>query len=327
MSALSVLSPLALEFMVGQRLWWLLVVPVIALAYFLLATRKSRRTGPSKRTRLDLVIPKDRAWKRHLAVLAACLAIVALVIAYAKPKSEVEVPRDRATIVVAIDVSRSMAAEDVKPNRLVAAQAAAKDFLGLLPERFNVALVAFGGTANLVVPPTTDRGAVARAIDNLEMAPSTAIGDAIYTSLDALKLVPPDPKHPNDPAPAAVVLLSDGATNIGRPSASAAQAAKAKGVPVYTIAYGTASGYVVENGVRQPVPVNHAELAQIAKLSGGKKFSAASASELKDVYSSIAKSVGYEKQFKEITDRYVGYALALGALAAIAVMSLAARWP
>ncbi len=321
------LTPLALEFLLPGRLWWLLVVPGIALLYFALATRRSRFTGPSVKSRLDLVIPKDKAWKRHLAVGAACLAIVALVIAYAKPKSEVQVPRDRATIVVAIDVSRSMAAQDVKPDRLKAAQAAAKDFLGMLPERFNVALVAFAGTADLLVPPTTDRGSVARAIDNLKLAPSTAIGDGVYESLDALKLVPPDPKNPKQTAPAAIVLLSDGATNIGKPSLGAAREAKKQGVPVYTIAYGTASGYVVENGVRQPVPVNHAELSQVAKESGGKKFSAASASELKSVYEAIAKSVGYETQYKEITDRFVGYALVLAALAALSVMSLAARWP
>ncbi|MGA4668685.1 VWA domain-containing protein [Propionibacteriaceae bacterium Y1923] len=316
---------MSLEFLLPQRLWWLLVVPAIGLLYLYLASlRPASRRRSSK---LDLVLPRDRAWKRHLAVILALLAMVSLIVAYAKPKDFTEVPRERATVVVAIDVSRSMMAEDVEPNRMEAAQAAAKDFLKLLPDGFNVALVAFAGTSSLVVPPTTDRGAVSRAIDNLELAPSTAIGDGIYSGLDALKLVPPDPNNPDEVAPAAIVLLSDGATNTGRPSLQAARDAKAANVPVYTIAYGTATGYVLEKGVRQPVPVNHRELSDVAKESGGRKLSAANDKELADAYSQIARSIGYEKVYVEVTERYAGWALLFGIAAALATMSLAARWP
>ncbi|MGD8214635.1 VWA domain-containing protein [Aestuariimicrobium sp. Y1814] len=316
---------MSLEFLLPQRLWWLLVVPAIGLLYLYLASlRPASRRRSSK---LDLVLPRDRAWKRHLAVILALLAMVSLIVAYAKPKDFTEVPRERATVVVAIDVSRSMMAEDVEPNRMEAAQTAAKDFLKLLPDGFNVALVAFAGTSSLVVPPTTDRGAVSRAIDNLELAPSTAIGDGIYSGLDALKLVPPDPDNPDEIAPAAIVLLSDGATNTGRPSLQAARDAKAANVPVYTIAYGTATGYVLEKGVRQPVPVNHRELSDVAKESGGRKLSAANDKELADAYSQIARSIGYEKVYVEVTERYAGWALLFGIAAALATMSLAARWP
>lgn len=314
-----------LEFLLPHRLWWLVVVPAIGLLYWYLSglrPRSRQRAG-----KLSYVLPRDRAWKRHLAVGLALLAIASLVVAYAKPKDYTDVPRDRATVVVAIDVSRSMMAEDVKPNRMEAAQKAAKDFLQLLPPRFNVALVAFAGDANLIVPPTTDRGAVARAIDNLQMAPSTAIGDAVYSGLNALKLVPEDPAHPGETAPAAIVLLSDGATNTGRPSIDAARDARKQNVPVYTIAYGTATGYVVEGGVRQPVPVNHRELADLARESGGKKLSAASEQELQDAYRQIARSIGYEKVYVEVTQRYAGFAMLFGLAAALAVMSLAARWP
>ncbi|HDP3827278.1 TPA: VWA domain-containing protein, partial [Pseudomonas aeruginosa] len=192
-------------------------------------------------------------------------------------------------------VSRSMVATDVEPSRLSAAKTAAKDFLGDLPPRFNVSLVKFAASAQVVVPPTTDRAAVSTAITNLQVLPSTAIGEGIYSSLNALKLVPDDPKHPGQKPPAAIVLLSDGATNVGRPSLEAAKEAGRQHVPVYTIAYGTAGGYVVEGGQRQPVPVNHYELAAIAKASGGEKFSAESLGQLSDVYKSIAQSVGYEK--------------------------------
>jgi Ca-activated chloride channel family protein len=177
------------------------------------------------------------------------------------------------------------------------------------------------------VPPTTDRGAVAAAIDRLELAPSTAIGEGIYSSLDALDLVPSDPKNPDATPPAAIVLLSDGESNMGRSSSGAAQAAKKRGVPVFTIAYGTATGYVVDRGQRMPVPVNHVELQRIADLSGGKKYSAASAGELKTVYEGIARSIGYERVQAEVTEKYAGYALLFGIVSALAAIALGARWP
>ncbi len=307
------------------RLWWLVLVPVLFLLYLGLSSRLRR--GKRQRSRLDMVLPKDAAWKRHTAVTLAILSLVSVILAYAKPQDYVLVPRDRATVVVAIDVSRSMMATDVKPSRMEAAKEAATEFLNQLPTRFNVALVSFAGTASLVVPPTTDRGVVARAVENLELAPATAIGDGIYASLDSLALLPPDPEHPDDPAPAAIVLLSDGSTNIGRPSLKAAKQAKSMEVPIFTIAYGTADGYVIDGGRRQPVPVNHGELTGIARASGGEKFSAASAGELGSVYKSIAKSIGNEKIYDEVTGRYAGFALLLAVLAALAVISLGARWP
>lgn len=318
------LLPLALEFLRPVRLWALLVIPVIGVLYILLSGRQSRAHVSNQ---LRLVIPKDPSWKRHGAVLLALLSLASLVIAWAMPKDFAKEPRDRASVVVAIDVSWSMEATDVAPNRLAAAQTSAKAFVLALPERFNVALVSFAGTANIAVPPTTDRGAVTRAIDALKMAPSTATGEAIYTSLEALRLVPPDPANPDSVPPAAIVLLSDGATNIGRNSATAAEAAKEQGVPIYTIAYGTADGWVEANGQRQRVAVDHYEMSQIAKLSGGKKFSAESASELREIYEAISSDIGYEKVPVEVTDRYAGLAILFAVLAALGVISLAARWP
>lgn len=314
------------QFMRPHRLWLLMLVPAIGLLYLLLNGRFRPQPG-RRRTRLDLVIPKDASWKRHGAVLLALASLTSLVVAWAMPKAYTNVPRDRATVVIAIDVSRSMVASDVQPNRLAAAQTAAQAFTKELPERFNVALVTFAATTQIVVPPTTDRGAVDRAIENLEVAPSTAIGDGIYTSLDALKLVPPDEDHPKETAPAAIVLLSDGATNIGRSSLAAAEQSRAQNVPVYTIAYGTSTGYVMEGGQRQPVPVNHAELSAVARASGGKKFAAASKDELEAVYKTIAQSVGYEKVYTEVTDKYAGLALLFAVLASLGVISLGARWP
>jgi Ca-activated chloride channel family protein len=316
-----------LEFMRPERLWWLAMIPLLLGLYVFLLWRRRRKARPHAITNLERVLPKQQAWKRHVAVGAAVLALGALNVAFAQPKGEVEVPRERATVVITLDISRSMIAQDVAPDRITAAKSAAKDFLNLLPAGFNVSLVSFAGTAAVVVPPTTDRGVVAAAIDNLQVAPSTAIGEGIYSSLDAMAQAPPDPDHPEDPAPGAVVLLSDGYTNVGRPSDQAARDAAAQHIPIYTIAYGTANGYVENNGRREPVPVNPAELAQVSRLSGGKAFTAGSAGQLKEVYSSIAKSVGYVKVDQEVTEQYAGYALLLAVLAAVAVISLGARWP
>ncbi len=262
--------PLALEFMRPERLWALAVIPLIGALYLLLAGKQVRSTLSA---RLRLIIPKDAAWKRHGAVLLALMSLASLVIAWAMPTDFTRQPRDRASIIVTIDVSWSMEAQDIEPNRLEAAKDSAQQFVRSLPERFNVSLVTFAGTANVAVPPTVDRGAVVRALDALELAPSTATGEGIYTSLDALKLVPPDPDDPEAVAPAAIVLLADGATNIGRSSSGAADVAKEKGVPIYTIAYGTQNGFVESNGERQRVAVDHYELSQIAARSGGTKFS------------------------------------------------------
>jgi len=237
------------------------------------------------------------------------------------------VPRERATVVVTIDISLSMEAEDVEPNRLVAAKGAAVEFVNSLPPKFNVALVTFAGSPTVVVPPTLDKGSVTAAISQLQPAPSTAIGEGIYASLTALAQVPPDPDNPRAVVPARIVLLSDGKTQVGRRSDEAAEAARAQKVPIYTIAYGTANGYIEIGGRREPVPVDRDELERISRISGGESYTATSAGELKDVYKDIGSSVGKEKVDREVTSRYAGFGLAFAILAALGLISLGARWP
>jgi len=239
----------------------------------------------------------------------------------------VDVPKERATVVIAIDVSKSMAAEDISPNRLDAEKKAASSFVDMLPPTFNLAIVSFAATANIIMAPSTDRGAAKRAIQSLQLQPSTAIGEGIFTSLHALELAPEDPNDPDEIAPGVIVLLSDGATNTGRDSAPAARQSAELKIPIYTIAYGTADGYIVVDGQRERVPVDHAELMNIAKLSGGKKFSAASAQDLSQVYQTIARSIGYNQEMAEITERFAGVALLFAIIAGLGVLSLAARWP
>jgi Ca-activated chloride channel homolog len=316
-----------LSFLAPSRLWLLLLIPALVGLYLWLVQRKRNRNKSLGRTALDLVIPRDRTWLRHLAVGLSILSLLTLTVAFAKPKDQVSVPRERATIVVTIDISLSMEAEDVEPNRLEAAKAAAIQFVNSLPPKFNVALVTFAGTATTVVPPTLDRGSVTAAITALIPQASTAIGEGIYTSLAALAQVPPDPDNPKAAVPARIVLLSDGKTQVGRPSDEAAEASKAQSVPIYTIAYGTADGYIEIGGRREPVPVDRAEMARIARISGGEAYTATSAGELKKVYQDIGSSVGTEKVDREVTSRYAGFGLAFAILATLGMISLGARWP
>lgn len=318
------MTAMQMAFMHPDRLWWLLAVPIIAAAYLLLLA-VLRQPGP--KGRLRRLVPAESAWKRHFSVLASLLSLAALVVAWSQPAALTDIPKQRATVVLAIDVSSSMAATDVAPNRLDAEKTAAASFVDILPAGFNLAVVSFAATATIVMAPSTDRGAAKRAIESLQTRPSTAIGEGIFTSLKALTMAPPDPQHPDDPAPGAIVLLSDGSTNTGRSSASGAQAAADQGVPIYTIAYGTANGYIVIDGQRQYVPVDHAELMNIAKISGGKKFAAASAKDLAEVYQTIARDIGYDQEMAEITERFAGAALLFALITGLGVTSLAARWP
>lgn len=325
--SMSATIPLLLEtpdFQQPGRLWALLLIPALAVVYFgLLALRG--RGGRSHR----LPINTDRTWVRHVAVALALASMGMLTVAWATPRQAVEVPRERATVVIVMDVSLSMDAADVSPTRLDAAKESAKEFAISLPPGFNVALVEFAGTASIAVPPTTDRGVVNAAIDNLRLRESTAIGEGIYTALDALLMVPPDPNNPEATPPATMVVLSDGESQRGRSPYTAAATAKAAGVPVNTIAFGTDHGYIIDSrtGRRELVRVNREQLAEIAREGGGQGYYAPSAERLREVYSEIRRSAGTEKVYQESTSRYVGAGLVLGLLAALGVVSLGARWP
>lgn len=320
--------PMALiEFLSPSRLWLLLLIPVVGLVYYLLLRRRKARAAKTGPSNLQFLLPRERGWLRHVAVLLAVVSLLTLTVAFARPKQTVMEDRQRATIIVTIDVSKSMEATDIPPSRLESAKAAAIEFVQSLPAGFNVGLVTFAGTADISVNPTTDRNVVIGAISELTLRPSTAIGDGIYTSLQALTTIPTDPKDPTAKVPARIVLMSDGSTQTGRPSAAAATEAKKQEVPIYTIAYGTPGGFIVSGGRREPVPVDYAELFNISKISGGKAYKAETAGQLRDVYRDIGQSVGKEAVDKEVTTRYAGFGLLFAILASLGVASLAARWP
>lgn len=314
-------------FLVPARLWLLVVVAVVAGVYVALQFVRPRFTMRfSNPELLSAVAPRRPGWRRHLVAGVFLVACSVMVGAYAQPQMTVKVPRERSTIVLAIDTSLSMAAEDVAPNRLEAAQRAARRFVNQLPNRLNVGLVSFAGSAQLLVPPTQDHQLVTRAIDGLELDKSTAIGDAVRLSLDVLgdQARGTDGKTPD----AAVVLISDGETTIGLPTAEAIPLAKEAGVKVSTIAYGTPDGEITVDedgdgvGQRTRVPVNVQELENLARGTGGTAYTAESARDLEQVYRELGSTIGFEEERTDVTYRFVGIGLAL--LLVASAMSL--RW-
>ena len=304
---------IALVFRSPVRLWLLVVVGLLAVTYLLMQRR--RRTYAVRFTNLpllDSVAPRRPGWRRHLPAGLMLLALVSLVGAFAEPAAPERVPQERATIIIAIDTSLSMEATDVAPNRLVAAQDAAKEFIDILPERLNVGLVSFNGVAQIKVPPTQNHDELKAAIDQLRLGERTAIGEAIFASLDAVNAAP-EAGADEEPIPARIVLMSDGSTTVGRPDAQAAAAAKKAGVPVSTIAFGTPGGTITIEGEPGPVPVavDSTALAEIANATDGTFFEAATGEELEQVYEDIGSSIGYTTEERDVSERFVGASLVL----------------
>jgi Ca-activated chloride channel homolog len=314
------------SFLAPARLWLLVAVALLAAAYVLV---QRRRTAYSVRFAalplLASVAPRRPGWRRHVPAAVLLLSLVALTTAFARPEAEVRVPREQATVVVAIDTSLSMQATDVSPDRLSAAKSSAAAFVRDLPEPFAVGLVSFSGSATIVVPPTQDHDAVGRAVEELVLGPSTAIGEAVFASLDAIRSVQPPPGEV--PAPARIVLLTDGTNTVGRDVAAAAAAAREAEVPVSTISYGTADGVVEVQGQLVPVPVDVDSMERLADETGGAAFTAESGEELARVYDDIGEQVGTTTERREVTDVVTGLGLALALAAAAASLAWTSRLP
>ncbi|HEX4816513.1 MAG TPA: VWA domain-containing protein [Nonomuraea sp.] len=306
--------------------WLLLLIPValLAVAYVVMALRRSAYAV--RFTNLDLldkVAPRTPGWRRHVPAALLLLMFAALVVGFARPTAEVTVPRERATIMVAFDVSASMRATDVDPDRFEAAKRAARQFVQGLPERFNLGLVPFSSSSAVAVPPTTDREAVLRAIDRLTTASGTAIGEAVFSSLEAIAALDSAEEAP----PAHIVLLSDGANTTGRTVTEAATQAASRRVPVTTIAYGTQGGTITLSGREVPVPVDGPALRGLAGTAGGGFYEAASGDELQAVYEDIGTSVGYRTERQEVWQWFVAAGLVAALIAAVTSMLWFARLP
>jgi Ca-activated chloride channel homolog len=287
--------------------WWLLLLLVVAAlvgGYVWLLRRRRRDTMAFTNLELlERVAPKRPGRWRHLPAVALILALTLLTVALAGPTAEARVPRNRATVMLVIDVSLSMQATDVEPTRLAAAQAAAKSFADQLTPGVNLGLVAFAGTAAVLVSPTTDREAVKQAVDTLRLSESTATGEAILAAMSSIETFSSAVSGTEEgPPPARIVLMSDGKQTVPGPDGeneprgaftAARQAAEQK-VPVSTISFGTDYGSIDIDGDRTSVAVDDASMRQIAELSGGQFFTAATEDELKQVYAELGEQIGYE---------------------------------
>lgn len=315
------------EFANPERLWTLLLLPLLIIAYLILLRLKGRVALRFTNTGiLGRVVGSQRRWTRHVFVAMSLCSLVALGLAYANPLGTEKVPRERATIVMVVDVSLSMSAEDVPPNRLDAAKQAAVEFVQELPDSFNVAVVAMSGRPTVAIPPTTDRGATERAIAALALDNGTAIGDAIASAMRAIDMAPPGDDEEDTP-PAMIVMLSDGTNTEGpEPQETAAQA-KADEVPIYTIAYGTQNGFVDIDGQRENVAPDTATLQEISTITGGRAVDADNRASLADAYREIGSVIGYEDVAKPITATYAFVALGFAVVAALGAVFMAARWP
>jgi len=349
-----------MNFLAPELLLGLLLIPV-AIGFYLWTQR--RRTRYAVRfTNLDLLAnlaPRRPSWRRHLPPVLYLGAIAALLIGLARPTMVIAVPREDASIILAMDVSGSMKATDVDPTRLDAARVAAQSFIDQLPENVRVGIVAFASQPVTLVSPTTDRAQLKAGLDSLRTRDGTAMGDALMQVLDIAETIkavdgaaPDASVAPRTPAPAgsqtpgasgkpvgpidqpsgqplvAAILLSDGANSVGETDPlDAARRAAAMGVPIYTIALGTPSGTIQvhdDNGqlVTVPVPPDHDTLQQIADTTGGTAFDAPTAKDLASVYDNLQSRVGYTEQTQEVT---VGL-VAAGLLLVIVGAGLSAVW-
>jgi Ca-activated chloride channel homolog len=299
--------------------------PALLLALFVLPLLASAQVLARRRARRYAVrftaLPSVRAavgtsgaarWLRHLPAVLLLASLAALVFALAKPQQTVAVPVERGSIMLVTDHSRSMQATDVLPDRLRAAQAAAHRFLRQVPSAVRVGVVTFSSAPDAVQRPTNDHTEVQRVIDLQVADGATATGDALQTALDTLASDRQNGKRP----PAAMVLLSDGKTTTGRDPVEVARNAGQLHIPIYTVALGTADATVPNPGFGPPLPVppDPQTLSEIARISGGKSFTAEDSDRLASIYKTLGSQFGTRDVKKEITSGFVwaGLGLLLG---------------
>jgi Ca-activated chloride channel family protein len=344
---------LALTFGNAGLLWLLLLVPVVAVGYLLAQRRRPRYAA--RFTNLELlasVVPRTPSWRRHVPPVIYLTALATLLVAVCRPTIVTADATQEATVMLVLDVSGSMVATDVQPSRLAAAQQSARTFLDNVPKSLRVGLVAFSSEARLLAPPSTDRGPVRAGLASLNAVGATAMGDAITLAMNAAvgskatstptssdpfggitaPSTPPSTVSPDQLAPTVILLLSDGKNTVGQDPLSAADAAKALKVQIFTIALGTDNGVAEipdSSGVVQeiPVPPDPDTLQQVAERTGGKFFTAPTADQLRSVYANLGSKLGAEKHSHEITAWFAGAAVALLVLGGALALIWFARFP
>lgn len=307
------------------RLWALLIIPAFVIAYIIIIHfARNRGIRYTNTGVVGAVVPRQRQWHRHVCVGLTLCSLAIITGAWATPVGDTRVPRERATIVLVLDVSQSMMATDVSPSRFEAEKSSAVSFITSLPATYNVSIVTLSGHPNTLVPPTVDRGVLTQAVNSLTLQDGTAIADSITDGLSALQQAPAG--DDGTQAPGLMVLLSDGSETSGGDPVAAAQKASEASVPIYTIAFGTQNGYVDLDGQRYNVAPDTNLLAQVASTSGGKALDASSAGELNDVYKDLSSDMGYETQKTEVTAQWVLISLMFGVVAAFGAVGMAVRW-
>ena len=338
----------AMTFIWPTMLWGLLALPLLVGAYFWLLRR--RKKSALRYASLGLVkeaLGRRGAWRRHVPPALLLAAIASLLLAVARPAAIVSLPLQEQTIVLAMDVSGSMRAADVLPNRLVAAQEAAKSFVADLPRSVRVAVVSFAGTAAVVQPPTLSRDDVVAAIDRFQLQRGTAIGSGIVLSLATIfpeagidlsqitgqREMPPAPGDkpkqefkPVAPASytsAAIILLTDGQRTTGPDPVEAAKMAADRGIRVYTVGVGTKEGEIIGfEGWSMRVRLDEETLKTIANITRGEYFYAGTAADLKKVYQGLSTRLIVEKKETEIGALFA----ALGTLLVVLAAGLSVWW-
>ncbi|MBP6902367.1 MAG: VWA domain-containing protein [Burkholderiaceae bacterium] len=330
-----------------EALWSLILLPLLLLLYLWLLRRRRRvaLTLPSIALVRQALGPGP-GWRRHVPPALLLLAVAVLLLAMARPMAKLRLPSSQQTIILAMDVSGSMRATDVKPNRLVAAQEAAKAFIAGLPRNVRVGIVSFAGTAAVVQAPTLSRDDVVAAIDRFQMQRATAIGSGLILSLATLfpehgidlsqitgarampgekkaEKKPFTPVEPGSYASAAVILLTDGQRTTGPDPVEAATMAAERGVKVYTVGIGTKAGEVIGfEGWSMRVRLDEDTLKTIAGMTRANYFYAGTAEDLKQVYTGLSSRLVVETKETEIS----GLFAALGALLVLGSAGLSLWW-
>ena len=322
-----------------SMLWFLLLVPVLVLFY--IWAQRRRQKFAIRYASLMLVkdaLGRGPGFRRHIPALMFLVALTAMIVALARPLATISLPSNRGTVILAMDISGSMRAQDVKPTRLDAAKQAALEFVNKMPPRVRIGVAAFSGTAALVQAPTTAREDIRAAIDRLAVQRGTAIGSGILVALDAISederqklpadtsspapsdtLLPaptsppePDPVPPGSNSSAVIVLLTDGQNNQGPDPLDAADKAANRGIRIYTVGLGSARGDVIGfEGRSFRVGLDEPGLKKIAQNTGGQYYKATDAGQLKGIYKSLSTRLIVGKDQTEVTALFTAIAVAL----------------
>jgi Ca-activated chloride channel family protein len=338
-----------MNFLWQEALWLLALLPLLVWAYFwLLKRRKKTAVSWSSLAIVKEAMGRQRLWRRHVPPVLLLLALASLIVAGARPTAVLTLPMVEQTVILAMDVSGSMRATDVEPNRLVASQNAAKAFIAELPRSVRVGVVSFAGTAAIVQPPTLSREDVTAAIDRFQLQRATAIGSGLILSLAAIfpdagidlsqvtgarmmpKAIGEQPKEkeftpvePGSYSSAAIILLTDGQRTTGPDSMDAAKMAADRGVKVYTVGVGTKEGDTIGfEGWSMRVRLDEETLKQVASATRAEYFYAGTALDLKKVYQSLGSRLSAQKKETEITALFAG----LGALLTLVAAALSLWW-